>query len=161
MKIKLSKTQWQFVGKKAGWLKRTATSKLLGGVLYINWEDWSSNFWGHDYLIQVGTVGTMNFLINSSNEGDAIDILIDYFEKNMPQQLVPEGKIGIIDNLDEYITGGNHGRTMATPASEIFIKEMKNPTFKPKEPQEPQEPKPEWDAYDPDLILREFGKPRK
>jgi hypothetical protein len=47
MKIKLSKSQWQHIGKTAGWIKRASEMR------FFNWEDMDGKKWVILYMFPV------------------------------------------------------------------------------------------------------------
>lgn len=103
---------------------RIATVTNINGYTYINKEDYDSNFWGHSYAIDIGAYGTMHFIVNAGCEQEAFDTLIDYMEEKMPQQLFSTDDEPTEEVLGDYISGGNHGKIISTPSSEIHIAEI-------------------------------------
>ena len=124
MKIKLSKSDWELIGNKTGWLKKQAKALDIDGVTYVNSEDISSNFWKNNYKISLGAIGTSHYLVNADNEQEAMDELIDYLEKTTPTVLFTPEEDEEIEFHEEYYTGGNHGRTLNYPTSEIRIEKI-------------------------------------
>lgn len=89
------------------------------GYTYVNEDE---NFWGKYYLVSFAQcLGWDSAIcVNASNEGDAIDAVADYHEKN--------GHLGYLDykecgySEDDMITVGNH--CWQVPSWEINIKQI-------------------------------------
>jgi len=95
-----------------------------GKIIYVNNDDYASNFWGHNYSINVGATDTIHFVVNAANEDTALDYIIDYMEWAMPKQLFPIDDKPGNELMETYISGGKHGRFMTTPSNEILINEV-------------------------------------
>lgn len=91
-------------------------------ITYPNKADYLENFYGKYWEIQLGSFVTWTFHINASNEQDAIDFMIDYIEENDPDLLFPVAEE--IENEEEHISGGNHGRVLTFTNDEILIKQI-------------------------------------
>ncbi len=95
---------------------------------FVNKEDYNESFWDNDYTITLTRQG-FEFVVNADNEQEAMDYLIDYIE-DRPERwsgllfAVDEG----IDFPDDYISGGNHGRTLNTTNVRIVVKKRFLPT---------------------------------
>ena len=124
MKITLSKSQWKIIGKEAGWMKKAESSET-DGIIYLNKEEHDENFWGHSYKIQLGAIGTQTFIVNASSLQDAVDEIIDHMEKSNPGMLFSYEEASALEFPEEYISGGNHGRTLNIPTHEMHAEEIK------------------------------------
>ena len=85
-------------------------------INFVNPDDINDNFWGKTYLICITRFG-MPYVINSDNEQDAIDEMIDYIEANKWEGLLLDQNDDDDNEMIEsgnYICGGNHGRYLST-----------------------------------------------
>ena len=85
-------------------------------VHFVNPSDYDEGFWGHNYLVRLTAQG-IAYAVNASCEQDAIDFVIDYCEEHHPGLLLDDDAVAELDKegfLDEYISGGNHGRHLST-----------------------------------------------
>ena len=80
---------------------------------YPNKDDFNCGFWDNNYRILLTAQG-IEFVVNANNESEAFDFIIDYCEENMPGLLFSIDEVDSEKFLGDYITGGNHGRTLNT-----------------------------------------------
>ena len=132
MKIKLSKSDWELIGQKTGWLNKKADHVKIDDVIYINIEEFVSDWYSHNYRINIGQATP--FVVNASNEQDAMDELIDYLERHMQSMLFTPEEVREKEregNLEDYYTGGNHGRIINEYSSDIRIETLPKDIVKP------------------------------
>jgi hypothetical protein len=81
----------------------------------INPDDLLSNFYGRTFKVSLTGQG-IEYLVNASCTGDALDEVIDYLEDHHPMMLLTDQQMEELDQaqLEEYISGGNHGRYLGT-----------------------------------------------
>lgn len=82
-------------------------------VTVINPDDYEAKFWAKNYRILVSSFGN-EYHVNADCAQSAIDELIDWAEENAPGYLFTRAEEEQEDFLDEYLSGGNHGRTLNT-----------------------------------------------
>jgi hypothetical protein len=82
-------------------------------VTILNPDDYETKFWAHDYRILVSRFG-IEYRVNADCAQAAIDELIDWAEENAPGYLFTRAEEAEEEFLDEFLTGGNHGRTLNT-----------------------------------------------
>ena len=87
---------------------------LKTSVNLVNIDDINDNFWNHMFMITVSMAG-IKFLINATCTQDAFDTLIDYLadEDNHCTGLL-FGETEDVEFPEDYISGGNAGRTLST-----------------------------------------------
>lgn len=81
--------------------------------IYPNKDDFDAHFWKHDYRVLVSSQG-IEFIVNADCEQDAIDYVIDYCEKHSSGLIMSRDDEEKEEYLDDYISGGNHGRYLNT-----------------------------------------------
>lgn len=98
------------------------TAKVCNPNDFFSYDDSSVGeilkpFWNKIYLILVSSYG-FPYVVNASCEQDAVDYLIDYLEEeeNGALLMTREEEEDYRDDgyLEEYISGGNHGRYIYT-----------------------------------------------
>jgi hypothetical protein len=82
-------------------------------VTVINPDDYESRFWARNYRLTVSRFG-IEYLVNADCAQSAIDELIDWAEVNAPGYLFTRAEEEREEFIDEYMSGGNHGRTLNT-----------------------------------------------
>ena len=86
-------------------------------IIYPNVDEYKESFWKHDYKITY-TVHGIIFIVNANCAQEAIDCMIDYIEDKGPEgYLLSDDEIIELENdgyLDDYISGGNHGRYLSS-----------------------------------------------
>lgn len=82
-------------------------------AIYPNKADYDEKFWKHNYKILLTEQG-IEFIVNADCEQDAIDYVIDECEENHPGLIMSREEEEEEDFLDDYISGGNHGRYLNT-----------------------------------------------
>lgn len=82
-------------------------------IHYPNKEDWQEQFWKNNYQVWL-TVQGIRFHVNADNEQDALDYVIDYCEENLPGLVMTREEELDQEFLEDYISGGNHGRYINT-----------------------------------------------
>ena len=108
MKIKLSKSQWQFIGKKAGWMKKSQQ---------VRWFDWQDNS-GEKWNISYRDIDPKEMYENGKALSDKaimvkmiVGIQSEYSDEKLPKRVIPYwvDKIGI-DTQDffEEVQQANH-----------------------------------------------------
>ena len=87
----------------------------------VNYADWKENFWKHKYLINIDGIC---FTANQGCEQDAIDEIIDWCERRLPNFLLSDKEVEekTETEREECICGGNHGRYIK--ADYLDIKEV-------------------------------------
>ena len=86
-------------------------------ITQVNPDDIVENFWGHNYNVTLSRHGP-TLLVNASYEGDALDFAIDYAESQSWEGLfLDQDDIQELESdgfLDDYVSGGNHGRYLSS-----------------------------------------------
>ena len=132
MKIKLSKSDWELIGQKTGWLNKKADHVKIDGIIYINIDEFVSDWYPNNYRINIGQATP--FIVNAANEQDAMDELIDYLERHMQSMLFTPEEVRETEregNLEDYYTGGNHGRIINEYSDHIRIETLPKDIAKP------------------------------
>ncbi len=103
--------------------------KTFGKVEFANKEDYKSQFWKRNYAVTLSGFGP-TVIVNADHEQDAMDYAIDHAEdkgyeglfrsKEDIEELEEEG------NLDDYVSGGNHGRYLSS--LNVSIEQVGKPT---------------------------------
>lgn len=86
---------------------------------FVNPNDWASNFWGKNYRVSLDL--GVAFWVNASYEQAALDEVIDYCEIHCPGFIASIDDLDA-DELDEAVTGGNHGLVLTSDV--IIITEV-------------------------------------
>jgi hypothetical protein len=82
-------------------------------VYYPNHDDYKENFWNNNYRVSVTAQG-IEFMVNADNEQEALDYVIDYCEEHLPGLIMSRDDEESEEYLDDYVSGGNHGRFLNT-----------------------------------------------
>lgn len=88
----------------------------INDFYYVNLDDYNENFWGKNYIISIDGI---NFIANVESLQEAMDLIIDYCERDMPGMLLSQNEVDEEEFLDDYICGGNHSRYLST--TEVHI----------------------------------------
>ena len=92
--------------------------------IVVNLDD--KDIWKNEYTIQINHVPT--HIVFADCLGDAIDYIIDLWEKNEadnPSYFLSDEEIQEEEYPDEIMTGGNHGRYTSFGYHEIFVEEKR------------------------------------
>ena len=89
----------------------------------------NASFCDNAYLVTLGVHYSFNGVIIADCEQEALDVLIDHFEDNEeknPAFFLSDDDINALtsDELDEVITGGNHGRMLSFTNDELRVEEV-------------------------------------
>lgn len=79
----------------------------------LNYANEDEHFWKKAYVVHLSAIGGAE-LMNADNEGEALDAAIDYAEEQKWDGLfLSDDEVAELEaegNLDDYVSGGNHGR---------------------------------------------------
>ena len=99
-------------------LEQITTAKVCNPTDFFPWEENKLEpFWNNIYLLLVTHYG-FSYIVNANCEQDALDYLIDYLEEEehdallmSTEEMIEAEEEGF---LEEYPSGGNHGRYIYT-----------------------------------------------
>lgn len=95
---------------------------------FVNVNPEDADYARHSYKIDIHLAPS--YVVHADYEGEAFDILIDYWEKNEaenPGYFLTDSEVQQEDYLDEFLNGGNHGRYTSFRFEYIRIAEHTQP----------------------------------